>query len=1065
YFLLLLFILKNQTRRIQEDNNERFFNSTVSNLDNNEKELSTLEESFHENNNIMLDNLLLSFSGGKFNDLESMSTERQSDLLFSATATMYDCVCLSIVDSRGNIYASDIAGNVGLNLITDSDFGLTEESFLSLCDGSEDYLVVANPYRATEGTDAKQAYLYCRKIPGSGSGEKTLYITLGITSGIIDAATERLSDLSGWLNASTIGTNGAAFMVDSANDLVKCGTLLGVDETGKNASAAGFSPAILKDRYTGIAGIDGVKCYISVRAYSSELYGADQYIVAAIPVRDLYSVNYSVIVWNVCLFLIIVLLIVAYSSFVRTEVLKKNEDLKKFRLFSVKNKNLYFSRNLAGRILPVVIASALLLFLFAFYFQTLMKLSDAFSESVAIENEIKQNVEESAKLQDDFLYYYDYQYESRARLMAFIVASDGDKYFDYENEQMGVNPVGNVDGSGNKDPLLDDYRNPVYCISNSESLKKLCDINSVKNIYLISDSGYTMATSSSYWNFSLSSDPKDQSYEFWDILNGKKDAFVQDAMISDEGNMSRFIGCAMYYYTRLGEDGNTEYLDFSDYYRQMNGSYDGNEITRHLGLLQFEMDPKEESNVIDSAKPEYILSNTRISNDGFLIGFKHKEEEEDDYYVFYSPIASMTDKKASELGFSEKAFSGNYNGFQTLYGKNYLQSFRQAGDYYIATAMPMDSLYYYSFYTSLFCALFALLVMLILTSFVIFIGDMDSEELYREETDPMAIFGHWQTSWKKNYSPSRNFEIIIKNSLILLGIVFLAAIFLEACRFGNNSAILYIIGGEWDRGVHIFSLSACVVIIILSVLALKAFGHIVCLIAAAFGNRMITMMRLFVSLIRAAAVVIVILFCLYLMGIDATSLLASAGIMSVVVGLGAQSLVGDLLAGIFMVMEDSIHVGDYIVIDGIRGKITEIGLRITRYEDDNQNIRIICNNEMKAFANMSMKYSLVFYNIPVPYGEDYPKIKKLLNSEFLELYEAHPFLKSIPVCQGIENFGDSSVELRVKFMCEEAERFDVQRFMHDEIMRIFTENGIEIPFNQIDVHFDRELSGPEREEK
>ncbi|MBQ6967813.1 MAG: hypothetical protein IJP84_07915, partial [Lachnospiraceae bacterium] len=65
--------------------------------------------------------------------------------------------------------------------------------------------------------------------------------------------------------------------------------------------------------------------------------------------------------------------------------------------------------------------------------------------------------------------------------------------------------------------------------------------------------------------------------------------------------------------------------------------------------------------------------------------------------------------------------------------------------------------------------------------------------------------------------------------------------------------------------------------------------------------------------------------------------------------------------------------------------------------------------------------------------------------------------KSIPSCQGIENFGESSVDLRVTFICEESKRFAVQRFMRDEIMRIFMENDITIPFNQLDIHFEREL--------
>ena len=238
---------------------------------------------------------------------------------------------------------------------------------------------------------------------------------------------------------------------------------------------------------------------------------------------------------------------------------------------------------------------------------------------------------------------------------------------------------------------------------------------------------------------------------------------------------------------------------------------------------------------------------------------------------------------------------------------------------------------------------------------------------------------------------------------------------------------------------------------------LKMVGYVAGQIASAFGNSAVTMIRLIVSLLKVLVIAALVMYCLFLFGIDPTGLLASAGILSVVVGLGAQNLVGDLLAGIFIILEGTLHVGDYVMIDNVRGKVIEIGLRTTKYEDDNQNIRIICNNEIKSFANMSMKYSVVFYNIPVPYNEDYVRIRKLMNEEFLTIYEEKRFLKAIPTCLGIENFGSSSVDLRVRFMCEESERLMVQRFMHDEIMRILTDNGISIPFNQIDVHMETTL--------
>ena len=113
-----------------------------------------------------------------------------------------------------------------------------------------------------------------------------------------------------------------------------------------------------------------------------------------------------------------------------------------------------------------------------------------------------------------------------------------------------------VDSGGNRDKTMDEYNNTAQVINNSKALEKLKDANDVENIYLISDAGYTLATSSGYWNFSLSSDKEAQSYEFWDVLEGKKDTLIQAPMVSDEGNFSQFIGCAFHYYTRLDANGN-----------------------------------------------------------------------------------------------------------------------------------------------------------------------------------------------------------------------------------------------------------------------------------------------------------------------------------------------------------------------------------------------------------------------------------------------------------------------------------------------------------------------------
>ena len=84
YMALLLSILRSETQMLQDQDNERFFTSTISNLDSNVRECNALIENFNENNMIMLNNLAISMSGTKFHDLESLNPEDQSDLLLNA---------------------------------------------------------------------------------------------------------------------------------------------------------------------------------------------------------------------------------------------------------------------------------------------------------------------------------------------------------------------------------------------------------------------------------------------------------------------------------------------------------------------------------------------------------------------------------------------------------------------------------------------------------------------------------------------------------------------------------------------------------------------------------------------------------------------------------------------------------------------------------------------------------------------------------------------------------------------------------------------------------------------
>lgn len=111
------------------------------------------------------------------------------------------------------------------------------------------------------------------------------------------------------------------------------------------------------------------------------------------------------------------------------------------------------------------------------------------------------------------------------------------------------------------------------------------------------------------------------------------------------------------------------------------------------------------------------------------------------------------------------------------------------------------------------------------------------------------------------------------------------------------------------------------------------------------------------SLIAYVFNIFAVICVLEIFGLNTTTLLASAGVISIAVGMGAQSMAADLLAGFFMILESSIHVGDYINVGGITGHVTYMGIRIIKITDDEGNVVILNNSHVSPIRNMSRKHT------------------------------------------------------------------------------------------------------------
>ncbi|MDQ3325776.1 MAG: mechanosensitive ion channel family protein [Actinomycetota bacterium] len=187
------------------------------------------------------------------------------------------------------------------------------------------------------------------------------------------------------------------------------------------------------------------------------------------------------------------------------------------------------------------------------------------------------------------------------------------------------------------------------------------------------------------------------------------------------------------------------------------------------------------------------------------------------------------------------------------------------------------------------------------------------------------------------------------------------------------------------------------------------------------------------------------------LGYNIAPLIASAGILGVAIGFGAQSLVSDFLSGVFMIFEDQYGVGDVIDIGDASGSVEAIGLRVTRLRDVNGTVWWVRNGEISRVGNMSQNWSRTVLDIPVAYGEDLGWIRETLGETARELhadakYEA--LILEEPEVWGVERWDADAVIVRVVLKTAPLEQWNVARELRERIKDRFDELNIEIPFAQ-----------------
>lgn len=206
------------------------------------------------------------------------------------------------------------------------------------------------------------------------------------------------------------------------------------------------------------------------------------------------------------------------------------------------------------------------------------------------------------------------------------------------------------------------------------------------------------------------------------------------------------------------------------------------------------------------------------------------------------------------------------------------------------------------------------------------------------------------------------------------------------------------------------------------------------------------------SFIKYLSVLIFVFATLRVFNVDTGTLLAGIGILSLIVGLGAQPLIEDVISGLFIVFENVFDVGDIIIVDGFRGTVRDIGIRTTRLEDTAGNFKIINNSDLRTVINLTDHLTLVPCTVQIEYGESIERVEAVIKDHLEEIGKAIPDIAEGPFYKGVSQLGASGVELKFVARCEEASRFQVERDMNRQFKLLFDAHGINIPFTQVVIH-------------
>jgi small-conductance mechanosensitive channel len=221
------------------------------------------------------------------------------------------------------------------------------------------------------------------------------------------------------------------------------------------------------------------------------------------------------------------------------------------------------------------------------------------------------------------------------------------------------------------------------------------------------------------------------------------------------------------------------------------------------------------------------------------------------------------------------------------------------------------------------------------------------------------------------------------------------------------------------------------------------------------ASRLKTLLPLFRKFLMITLAVMVIMLVLSSLGVDIGPLLAGAGVIGLAIGFGAQTLVRDIVSGVFFLMDDAFRLGEYIEVGSIRGTVEHISIRSLRLRHHRGAVHTVPFGEIQHLTNHSRDWVIMKLQFRVPYDTDLQKVKKIFKKIGAEMAAdpvMGPNLLDPPKSQGVLEMDDSAMIIRAKFMAKPGEQFVIRRELYQRVQQEFEAAGIQFARRQVSVY-------------